>query len=303
MLLKLIRKGKVKEVYEAGADILEFVFTDHISVFDKIIPNTVPHKGDTLCRTSAIWFQIVKDMGIRTHFRELVSSNRMRVKRVEVINDYSKIDNSTRNYLIPLEFVMRHYVAGSLMDRLLSGNITPADIGFRAGHKPKYGEKLNEPFFEVTTKLEPIDRHLTFKEALGISGLSENEMNTIRSTIERIDDRIQEEVSGRGLIHVDGKKEFAFDKDRHLMLVDTFGTSDEDRWWDADAYSQGRIEELSKEFVRQYYRNTGYHEMLEMARKRRSPEPPIPALPEEMVKKTSDLYVAMFERITGESFS
>ena len=303
MLLKLVRKGKVKEVYEAGADGLEFVFTDQISVFDKIISNTVPHKGDALCRTSAFWFQIVKDMGVRSHFRELVSSNRMRVKRVDVMSDYSKINGATRNYLIPLEFVLRHYVAGSLMDRLLSGEVKPADVGFAPGHTPKYGEKLAEPFFEVTTKLEPVDRHLTLVEALSISGLSEEEMNEIRSIILRIDRRIQDEVSNRGLIHVDGKKEFAMDKDRHIMLVDTFGTSDEDRWWDADAYALGRIEELSKEFVRQYYRNTGYFEMLDTARKTGKQEPPIPPLPDEMVKKTSELYVSMFERITGESFT
>ncbi len=301
--MKLLRKGKVKEVYEAGADGLEFVFTDQISVFDKIISNSIPHKGDALCRTGAFWFQIAKTMGIRTHFMELVASNRMRVKRVDVISDYSKINSTTRNYLIPLEFVMRHYVAGSLMDRLVSGEVKPEDIGFEPGHKPEYGEKLNKPFFEVTTKLEPVDRHLTFSEALSISGLSDSDMNEIRSIIERIDSRIQDEVSNRGLIHVDGKKEFALDKDRQVMLVDTFGTSDEDRWWDADAYSQGRIEELSKEFVRQYYRKTGYYEMLESARKKGETEPPILPLPEDMVKRASDLYVSMFERITGESFS
>ena len=301
--MKLLRKGKVKEVYEAGADGLEFVFTDQISVFDKIISNTIPHKGDALCRTGAFWFQIARTMGIRTHFMELVASNRMRVKRVDIISDYSKINSATRNYLIPLEFVMRHYVAGSLMDRLVSGEVKPEDIGFEPGHKPEYGEKLNKPFFEVTTKLEPVDRHLTFSEALSISGLSDSDMNEIRSIIERIDSRIQDEVSNRGLIHVDGKKEFALDKDRQVMLVDTFGTSDEDRWWDADAYSQGRIEELSKEFVRQYYRKTGYYEMLESARKKGETEPPILPLPEDMVKRASDLYVSMFERITGESFN
>ncbi len=301
--MKLLRKGKVKEVYEAGADGLEFVFTDQISVFDKIISNSIPHKGDALCRTGAFWFQIARTMGIRTHFMELVASNRMRVKRVDVISDYSKINSAARNYLIPLEFVMRHYVAGSLMDRLVSGEVKPEDVGFKPGHKPKYGEKLNKPFFEVTTKLEPVDRHLTISEALSISGLSDRDMNEIRSIIERIDSRIQDEVSNRGLIHVDGKKEFALDKDRQVMLVDTFGTSDEDRWWDADVYSQGRIEELSKEFVRQYYRKTGYYEMLESARKKGETEPPIPPLPEDMVKRTSDLYVSMFERITGESFN
>jgi phosphoribosylaminoimidazole-succinocarboxamide synthase len=300
--LKLIRKGKVKEVYEVDRDTLEFVFTDQISVFDKIIPVSIPHKGETLCRESAFWFQIAKEMGIRTHFRELVASNRMRVARVDVIADYSKINSATRNYLIPLEFVVRYYVAGSLMDRISSGILKPEDLGFRPGHVVGYGEKLDEPYFELTTKLEKVDRHLSFDEAMRISGLREDEMEEIRKTILRIDEKIQQEVDERNLIHVDGKKEFAFDKDRRLMVVDTFGTADEDRWWDAEAYSNGNVVELSKEFVRQYYRQTGYYSRLEQARKSGQPEPDIPPLPPDLVQRTSDLYIEIFERITGESF-
>lgn len=300
--MNLLRKGKVKEVYEVDRDTLEFVFTDKISVFDKIIPNQIPHKGEALCRESAFWFQIAKEMGIRTHFKELVSSNRMRVQRVDVIADYSKLGHDTRNYLLPLEFVVRHYVAGSLLDRIKSGEMKPESIGFSPGHTVTYGEKLDEPFFEVTTKLEETDRHLSIKEALQISGLTEDEMEQIRRTILKLDRRIASEVAQRELIHVDGKKEFAFDKDRMLLLVDTFGTSDEDRWWDAEAFTNGNIVELSKEFVRQHYRKTGYHDILEQARTSRKPEPEIPPLPEEMVRRTSELYIDMYERITGESF-
>ncbi len=300
--MKLLLKGKVKEVYEVDRETLEFVFTDNISVFDKIIPNQIPHKGETLCRESAFWFQIAKEMGIRTHFKELVSSNRMRVQRVDVISDYSRLGHDSRNYLLPLEFVVRHYVAGSLMDRIKSGEMKPENIGFSPGHTVTYGEKLDEPFFEVTTKLEETDRHLSMKEALRISGLTEDEMEHIRRTILKIDRRIASEVSQRELIHVDGKKEFAFDKNRMLLLVDTFGTSDEDRWWDAEAFANGNIVELSKEFVRQHYRKTGYFDALEQARTGGRPEPEIPSLPEDMVRRTSELYIDMYERITGESF-
>lgn len=300
--MNLLRTGKVKEVFEVDRDTLEFLFTDNISVFDKIIPNSIPRKGETLCRESASWFQVAKEMGIRTHFKELVSSNRMRVQRVDVISDYSKLGTDTRNYLIPLEFVVRHYAAGTLMDRIKSGEVTATDIGFQSGHKVAYGEKLNEPFFEVTTKLEKSDRHLTMKEALQISGMTEDEMEQVHRVILKIDRRIATEVGQRELIHVDGKKEFAFDKDRSLLVIDTFGTSDEDRWWDAEAYSNGNIVEMSKEFVRQHYRKSGYHEKLENARASNQPEPEIPPLPDELVKKTSELYIEMFERITGESF-
>ncbi len=300
--MNLLMKGKVKEVYEVDRDTLELVFTDNISVFDKIIPNQIPRKGETLCRESAFWFQLAKEMGVRTHFKELVSSNRMRVQRVDIISDYSKIDRDTRNYLLPLEFVVRYYAAGSLMDRLKTGELSSSSLGFASGHVVTYGEKLDEPFFEVTTKLEKTDRHLSMKEALQISGMSEDEMEQVRRVILKIDKRIATEVEQRELIHVDGKKEFAFDKDRNLLLVDTFGTSDEDRWWDGEAYGNGNIVELSKEFVRQHYRKSGYYDALENARKNGLPEPDIPPLPEDLVLRTTELYIDMFERITGESF-
>lgn len=300
--MNLLMKGKVKEVYEVDRESLEFVFTDQISVFDKIIPTMIPRKGETLCRESAFWFQIAKEMGIRTHFKELVASNRMRVQRVDLIRDHSKIGNDTRNYLLPLEFVVRYYAAGSLMDRLKSGELSPASIGFGGGHVVSYGEKLSEPYFEVTTKLEKSDRHLSLEEARKISGMTEDEMEQVRRVILKIDRRMASEVGERDLIHVDGKKEFAFDKDRNLLVVDTFGTLDEDRWWDSEAYSNGNIVELSKEFVRQHYRNAGYYGELEKARQAGAPEPDIPSLPEGLVGKTSELYIGMYERITGESF-
>jgi len=101
---------------------------------------------------------------------------------------------------------------------------------------------------------------------------------------------------------VDGKKEFAMDEKRRLMLVDTFGTADEDRFWDLEAYQQGKQVELSKEFVRQYYRKTGYHQALMDARGAGRPEPDIPPLPADVAKQASDLYVGLFERLTGEKF-
>ncbi|MEK6851618.1 MAG: phosphoribosylaminoimidazolesuccinocarboxamide synthase, partial [Candidatus Thermoplasmatota archaeon] len=118
----------------------------------------------------------------------------------------------------------------------------------------------------------------------------------------RIDGRIGSDVEKRGLLHVDGKKEFAFDGDRRLMIIDTFGTADEDRWWDLAAYGQGKQVELSKEFVRQHYRQTGYHARLYDAREKGLPEPDIPALPAEVLRDVSDLYISLFERLTAEKF-
>ena len=300
--MKLFRQGKVKDVYAVDHHLLEFVFTDKISVFDKIIPSTIPHKGETLCRTSAFWFQMLRNIGVKSHFTELIPPNRMRVKRVDVINDYSKINKKTTNYLIPLEVICRHYVAGSLFDRIKDGSVTPKQLGFPARKKVAYGDELPEPMFEVTTKLEEYDRPLTNAQAMKIAGLSKSEFDNIIETVLKIDKEIADEVEQRDLIHVDGKKEFAFDEERELMIVDTFGTADEDRWWDWADVDKGKYNELSKESVRQYYRKLGYYDKLKAARSAGKPEPKIPALPAKKIKEVSKLYIDLFERITGESY-
>jgi phosphoribosylaminoimidazole-succinocarboxamide synthase len=300
--VKFLRRGKVKEVYEVSDGELEFRFTDQISVFDKVIPSLVPHKGATLCRTSAHWFGALGAMGVRTHFLGIVGGDRMRVRRVEVIPEYDKITAKSTGFLIPLEVIARYFVAGSLDDRLKSGKVRPEDLGFAKGHTPTYGEPLPEPFVEVTTKLEKVDRELTTAEALAISKLSQDEFDDLLELVLWIDERVNRDVRSRGLLHVDGKKEFAFDERRELMVVDTFGTADEDRFWDLEAYERGEQVELSKEFVRQHYRQNGYHAALMAAREKGLPEPDIPALPPDVLAEVRDLYVRLFEQITGQTF-
>lgn len=284
----LLRKGKVKEVYDLRDGTLEFVFTDNISVFDKIIPTRIPHKGEVLCRIAAFWFRKCEELGIHTHFIE-ADGNRMRVKKFRVITDYGALDPQTTNYVIPLEVIARYYVAGSLYERL-------QDQGM------KYGQPLPEPLVEFTTKFDDYDRHLTEKEALFIAGLTPQEAEDIKQAVLDIDSYMNEKVAERGLIHVDGKKEFAFDEDRTLVVVDTFGTPDEDRFWDREKYQRGIFEERSKEFVRSYYQSTGYYNALKKARQEGQPEPDIPPLPPEMVQDVSHLYIDIYEQITGEEF-
>src|SRR2546422_3171032 len=123
--MKLLQKGKVKEVYEVSDDELEFAFTDQISVFDKVIPSLVPHKGKTLCRTSAYWFNVVQGLGIRTHFLRVAEGNRMRVRRVQVIYEESKISPRNPDHLIPPEGIAPYYAAGSPHDPPKGGRARP----------------------------------------------------------------------------------------------------------------------------------------------------------------------------------
>ena len=84
--MKLIRTGKVKDVYDNG-DTLLFKFSDRISVFDKIIPVMIPDKGASICRTSSYWFQTLNSMGIGSHFIQEKGKNEMVVKKFRIFED------------------------------------------------------------------------------------------------------------------------------------------------------------------------------------------------------------------------
>ena len=300
--MRFLKSGKVKDVYEVSDSELEFVFSDRISVFDKVIPSDVPFKGETLARTSAFWFEICRNLGIRTHYLRLMAPNRMRVKKVRVISDPEQLKLQNGNYLIPLECIVRYYIYGSLWDRFIASDISSSMLKFPENYKPTLGEKLPSPFFEATTKLEKVDRNLTLSEAVKISNLRLDELDHVKDMAMAIDQEMDSRIAPRGLVHVDGKKEFALDEKRNLMVVDTFGTADEDRFWDAKELKEGRFVERSKEFVRQYYREIGYHEKLMKARREGAKEPPIPPLPKDMLESVSRVYVGLYEDLTGQRF-
>jgi len=297
-----LRRGKVKEVYEISATELEFRFTDDISVFDKHIPSEIPHKGETLARTAAFWFELCSRLGVPHHYLSLAGPAAMRVKRVQVVPNPATLGPHPKNYLVPLELIVRYYLAGSMWDRVKAGKVGPEELGFPKGKALTFAMPLPQPHFEVTTKLEPVDRLLTTEEALRLSALTRKELDSIKETILKVDAAMQKEIGPRGLIHVDGKKEFAVDDEGVLMVVDTFGTADEDRFWDQAAYERGRQVDFSKEFVRQHYRTTGYYDQLLKAREGQLPEPPIPALPPLLVDEVSRLYTTVYQRLTGEPF-
>ncbi|HTP54442.1 MAG TPA: phosphoribosylaminoimidazolesuccinocarboxamide synthase [Thermoplasmata archaeon] len=298
-----LRRGKVKEVYELSPTELEFRFTNDISVFDKHIPSEIPFKGETLARTAAHWFDLCGRQGVPHHFLGLSGPTSMRVRRVRVVPKPRTLGPHPVDYLVPLELIVRYYLAGSLWDRVRGGGVSARELGFPADRSLVYGMKLPEPMFEVTTKLEPVDRLLSFPEALELAVLDRAQLDAIRETILRIDAAMEKEIEPRGLIHVDGKKEFGVDKEGTLMVVDTFGTADEDRFWDKDALARGRQVDFSKEFVRQHYRQTGYYDALVRARESHAAEPPIPGLPPLLVDEVSRLYTTVYQRLTGEPFA
>ena len=300
---EMMYKGKVKQVWSTDdPDIIEFRYTDQISVFDQIIPSLIPRKGESLNRASCHWFRLIENEGVcKTHVIEMNAPDRVLARRFDVIREPGSIPKDAENFFVPLEVICRHYLAGTAWRRFQRGEVSSEVFGFEEGKELTEGVKLPKPFLEVSTKFEKFDRNLDRDEALQISNLEPEELDSLLAIVLDVDSIIERETSKRGLIHVDGKKEFALGPGREPVLIDSFGTLDEDRWWDADEYERGRIVQLSKESVRQHYIESGHHSELYEARQLGTTEPPIPALPEHLIKSTAELYASMFERLTGEA--
>ena len=201
--------------------------------------------------------------------------DRCLVRKVKVIKEPGAIPRDMEWVFVPLEVIVRHYLSGSAWRRFQRGELTAEALG--VAPDCEYGVKLSQPFVEVTTKFETFDRNIGREEALEISNITDEEYEKIVAAALAIDEIIEREAAKNGLIHVDGKKEFALGTNREVVLVDTFGTLDEDRWWDAEAYANGECIELSKEFVRSHYIETGHQANLQTARDAGTEEPPIPA--------------------------
>lgn len=296
-----------------------FIFSDRYSIFDwGEMPNHIKNKGKSLCIIGAYFFEQLESIGIKTHYRGVIEngtvkklaelnepSNIMEVNLLRVIKPEMKEDtyyygvyqNEKTNFLIPLEIIYRNYLpeSSSIFKRLKTGNLKPEDIGLN--RVPEPGEKLIHPIIDVSTKLEPTDRYISWSEAQKNVNLSDSELNKIQNITLTINKVITENVRKLNLINEDGKIELGFDENRTLILVDVFGTPDECRF----TYNSIPV---SKEALRIYYRNTEWFNEIEKAKTydklnwkkyvRLQPPP----LPEKLNELISMVYQSFCNQIT-----
>jgi len=281
--LEVIRKPTRDEM-----GIGRFHFSDRYSVFDwGEMPDLIEGKGAALCMMGAYCFERLEQRGVRTHYRGLVDtsgkvvrfddlkqpSSIMEISLVNVYKprayvqegklkyDYSVYTSALKNLLIPLEIIYRNGLpeGSSVFKRLEQGSVTLEELGL--DHYPKAGEKLAEPIFDVSTKLEEGDRYVSWTEAQRIAGLTDAELGEVKRLLLKVDGTITEMASRAGLVNEDGKIELAFDPQRRLMVVDVVGTLDECRF----TYDGLHV---SKEIARQYYKKTEWYRDAEEAKKK-----------------------------------
>ncbi len=301
-----------------------FTFSDRYSVFDwGEMPDKIPDKGKSIAILGAYFFELVAREGFRTHYigmeldglcqrlNDLKSpSDSMKVRLFNVIKprllpdksyDYSAYKDVSRNYLIPLEVIYRNRLpeGSSVFKRLKNNEITYTELGL--DEMPQPGAILKNPIYDVSTKLERMDRYIKWDEAERISGLSSGQIALLKEMLSRLNRLITDEFGRLGLVNEDGKIEFAVDDDGEICIVDVFGTLDECRFTFEGI-------PVSKEIARIYYRKSEWYEALNRAKEKdgqnfkevceKNPE----RLPVELRDAIANLYRYCTNKITGRDW-
>jgi phosphoribosylaminoimidazole-succinocarboxamide synthase len=285
--LKLHASGKVRDVYVLDNNSLLFVATDRISAFDYVLATGIPHKGRVLTQVSLFWFEFLKNI-VPNHlitadvsqypkavqkYADQLQGRSMLVKRAE---------------MFPVECVVRGYISGSAWKEYKStGKV--CGIGLPAGLKES--DKLPEPIFTPATKATSgHDENISFET---MSSLIGSELSTkLRNISLKVYTTAADYARTKGIIIADTKFEFGMTA-AGITLADEVLTPDSSRFWPADKYQPGQTQEsFDKQYVRDYLEEIRWNK-----------QPPAPALPAEVARRTSEKYVEAYTQLTGRKLS
>jgi phosphoribosylaminoimidazole-succinocarboxamide synthase len=285
--LKFIRNGSSKDIYRVDKKTLAFRFNDYFSVFDVgRSRDTIPGKGEAICRCAIKSFEIAATIGVPTHFIEQIDKVTIRVQEAQIITN-RPITEKDENYMVPIELIYRLKVAGSFDRDFRSGKKKPEDYGLPAGIIPEVGTPFPWPIRYRTTKFEHIDRELSDEEACTMSGITMKDLDEFWYMDLMLDGAITYAMKRAGFDDFDGKKELIMGPGRMKKFGDVFGTPDEDRPY---KIINGEIVHYSKEFIRQIFIENGYYAKLKAARAKGRKDPAIPRLTKKQIAEIARRY-------------
>jgi phosphoribosylaminoimidazole-succinocarboxamide synthase len=291
--LPLLRKGKVREVYEVDARHLLLVASDRVSAFDVVMREPIPRKGAVLTQLSAFWFERLVNVFPSHYITATTSAILARVPQLEGLQDQIAGRSMLVRRAVPLPFecVVRGYLSGSAWAECqsrgtLAGELLPAGLVECA--------RLEPPLFSPATKAESgHDINVTFGAVE--AALGEPMATQLRKASLAIYEAGREHAATRGLIIADTKFEFGTDAAGELRLIDEVLTPDSSRFWPADRYTPGRNQpSFDKQPLRDYLASL-------KAAGRWDGETPPPPLPDEVVDATSRRYLEAYQLLTGRS--
>jgi len=282
--LKLVRRGKVRDVYAVADEQLLIVATDRISAFDCILPTAIERKGEVLTSLSKFWFEklahIVPNHLITIDPEQMPDA----VQQTQDLQGRSMLVRRTD--VFPVECVVRGYLVGSgWKDYLQTGEV----CGHKLPEDLLESAELPEPIFTPSTKAEAgHDENISEEQVRNLLGTET--ANYLRETSLRLYNEARTYALGRGIIIADTKFEFGRDQHGEIILIDEALTPDSSRFWPAGSYSPGKSQpSFDKQFVRDYLETLTWD--------KRSPAPPIPS---EVASATTARYLEAHRLLTGK---
>ncbi|WP_406050283.1 phosphoribosylaminoimidazolesuccinocarboxamide synthase [Streptomyces virginiae] len=283
-----LHTGKVRDLYHDEDGRLVMVASDRMSAFDWVLPTEIPDKGRVLTQLSLWWFDQLADL-VPNH---VISTD----LPAGAPADWAGRTLICRNLdMVPVECVARGYLAGS---GLAEYNETRTVCGLALPEGLVDGSELPAPIFTPAAKaaVGEHDENVSYEEVARTTGPETAAL--LRQTTLAVYGRARDIARERGIILADTKFEFGFDpKDGTLVAADEVLTPDSSRFWPADRWEPGRSQpSFDKQYVRDWLSSpaSGWD---------RKGELPPPALPAEVVARTSAKYIEAFERLTGQSWS
>jgi len=283
--LPLIHKGKVRNVYAYGKDLL-IVASDRISAFDWVIPTLIPNKGKVLHKLSMFWFDFVKDIMpnhiITGNFEEFP----VELKKYEYLRDRSMIVKKADR--VDIECIVRGYLAGSGWKEYQKSRTV---CGIKLPDGLKESSKLPEPIFTPSSKEEggKHDENISFEET--VKRVGKDTADKLQKCSIDLYKKVSEYALKKGIILADTKLEFGY-YDGKLILIDEIFTPDSSRFWEVEKYAEGVSQDsLDKQYVRDYLETVKWDKAS-----------PAPELPKDIVEKTLEKYVGAYEKLTGKKF-
>ena len=281
--LKLKASGKVRDVYDIDETQLLFIASDRISAFDYVLATGIPHKGRILNQISLFWFEFLADV-VPSH---LITADVERYpanvrKYADQLRGRSMLVR--RAEIFPVECIVRGYLSGSgWKEYKTSGKVCGIDLP--AGLKES--EALPEPIFTPSTKATTgHDENITFDRMCEVVGVET--ASHLRDLTLRIYKKAAGYARQRGIIIADTKFEFGRTP-QGITLADEVLTPDSSRFWPADKYEPGRAQDsYDKQYVRDYLEQIHWNK-----------QPPAPALPPDVARRTSEKYLEAYYQLTG----